>query len=249
MKPQPYNRKNRFFSGLTRTQVFLTIFGALFVLCWVFVLGIFVGRGYVSDTISKAFTDQIQKLQSEKNALMEKYLAQGKKADIPQEDVVNPPLDFYKNLSKKESETHVVTPQPTPKPVPEREIRKESETHLGSPPAAPKPIPESETRKETKEPLPEAKTPKERPEPVNGLGTMMVQIGSYREEATAQSSVKRLQEKGYSAQIKSKEIPLKGGKWFRVQIGPLKNKSEAEKMVKKLEQDGFRAVMLENNPL
>ena len=68
MKPQPYNRKKRFFIELSRTQMFLSIAGALFILSWIFILGIFVGRGYVSDTITRTFTDQIQKLQEEKKA-------------------------------------------------------------------------------------------------------------------------------------------------------------------------------------
>ncbi|MFH0786808.1 MAG: SPOR domain-containing protein [Pseudomonadota bacterium] len=226
MKPQPYNRKKRFFFELSRTQTFFCIAGALFVLSWAFILGIFVGRGYVSDTITQAFHDQVRKLQAEKKALTDKYLAQEKKAEIPQDEIVKPRLDFFNNkLSRKGNENIQVTaPQPTPKPPVELEVKKESQA-----------------------PSPEAKVPKEQPVTFSESGAFLVQIGSYREEATAQSSVKRLHEKGYQAFLKTKEIPQKGGKWFRVQVGPLKTRAEAEKMIKKLEHDGFHAVLLNSN--
>jgi cell division protein FtsN len=77
--------------------------------------------------------------------------------------------------------------------------------------------------------------------------SVIIQIGSYREEATAQSSVTRLSDKGYQAHLRMKDIPQKGGKWFRVQIGPFKSRSEAEKTMIKLGHDGFQAVVLEKN--
>ncbi len=237
MKPKPYNRKKQYFIEMSRSQLFLSIAGALFVLCWIFILGIFVGRGYVSDTITRTFTDKIQKLQEEKKALTDKYLVQEKKADIPKEEILDPKLDFYDKLSKKEPDTTLQTvPKPTPKPSPVEE-----KTNLSGKPDS------LETKKETKETATEIKVPKVSPENTSQNGSFMIQIGSYREEATAQSSVKRLSEKGYQAHLRMKDIPQKGGKWFRIQIGPFKTKPEAEKMVKKLEHDGFQTVVLENN--
>jgi cell division protein FtsN len=103
------------------------------------------------------------------------------------------------------------------------------------------------TKKETKETAAEVKNPKMSQENTSPNGSVMIQIGSYREEATAQSSVKRLSDKGYQAHIRMKDIPQKGGKWFRVQVGPFKGRLEAEKMVIRLGHDGFQAVVLEKN--
>lgn len=237
MKPKPYNRKKRFFIELSRSQMFLSIAGALFILSWIFILGIFVGRGYVSDTISRTFTDKIQKLQEEKKALMDKYLGQEKKADIPQEEILNPSLDFFNKPSQKETVTTQQTaPRPTPKPFP-----LEAKNGLSGKPDS------LETKNETKTPPAETKISKGSPENLGEPGSFIVQIGSYREEATAQSSVKRLSEKGYQAHLRMKDIPQKGGKWFRVQIGPFKSRFEAEKALIKLEHDGFRAVVLDKN--
>jgi len=236
MKPQPYNRKKRFFIEMSRSQLIFSIAAALFILSWVFILGIIVGRGYVSETISRAFNEQIQKLQQEKKALMDKYLAVEKKPDIPQEDILKPQLDFYDKLSKKGAGSYQMTsPQPTPKPSPGGEAKMDSTGKSSS---------TMETKKESPT---ESKTTKDLVGTYGEPGSFMVQIGSYREEATAQSSINRLNEKGYQALLKTKEIPEKGGKWFRVQIGPFKTKTEAEKILKKLEHDGFQAVVLENN--
>jgi cell division protein FtsN len=237
MKPKPYNRKKRYFIELSRSQMFLSITGALFILSWIFILGIFVGRGYVSDTITRTFTDKIQKLQEEKKVLMDKYLGQEKKADIPQEEILNPSLDFFNKPSPKETVTTQQTaPRPTPKPSP-----LETKNGLSGKPDL------LETKNESKAPPAETKIPKGSQENLGEPGSFIVQIGSYREEATAQSSVKRLSEKGYQTHLRMKDIPQKGGKWYRVQIGPFKSRFEAEKALIKLEHDGFRAVVLDKN--
>jgi cell division protein FtsN len=225
-KPQPYNRKKRFIVELSRTQLFLSIMGVLFVLTWAFILGIFVGRGYVPDSITQTIQNQFRKLQSGKKALTDKYLAQEKKAEIPQEEVVNPRLEFFnKKQSAKGNETVQLTvPQPTPKPQEEKEIKKE-----------------------TPQPIQATKVPAEKTETPNGANGILIQIGSYREETSALSSIKRLQEKGYQPLLQTKELPQKGGRWFRVQLGPFKTKSEAQALIKKLERDGFQAVLLEKN--
>lgn len=254
MKPTPYNRKKRFFIELSRSQMFLSIAGALFIVSWIFILGIFVGRGYVSDTISRTFTEKIQKLQEEKKALMEKYLVQEKKADIPQEKILNPSLEFFDKPAQKETAvTRQMTPQPTAKPItPEvkdnsslKPDSPENKNEIKAPPLTAKvaKIPPVET----KAPPVETKVAKASPRNLPESGEFIVQIGSYREEPTAQSSMKRLSEKGYPAQLKLKDIPQKGGKWYRVQIGPFKNRLEAEKTLIRLEHDGFQAVVLDKN--
>lgn len=250
MKPKPYNRRKRFLFELSRLQMLLSITGVLFILTWVFILGVIVGRGYVSDTITRTFNDQIQKLQQEKKALMDKYLAQEKKPDLSQEEILKPKnLDFYNDLPQKDTGgTHLKIPQPTAKPP-------APPTQAG---AQEKSIPKEPLKETPKEPLkatakepgkgppsqPESKVSKESPKKNTGF---MVLVGSYREEATAQSSVKRLQEKKYQAFLKAKDIPQKGGKWFRVQVGPYDSRAEAEQMVKKLERDGFQAVPIESD--
>jgi len=263
MKPKPYNRKKRFLFELSRLQMLLGITGALFIVTWVFVLGVIVGRGYVSDSITRTFDDQIKKLQQEKKALMEKYLVQEKKPDLSQEEIVKPKnLDFYNELSQKNSGgTQLKIPQPAVKPpeaqtkpeAQEKKLPKESEpprepvkTAGKEPAKEPVKEPAKETVKAPSLP-PESKVSKETKEALKKSGSHLVLVGSYREEATAQSSVKRLQGKQYHAYLKAKDIPQKGGKWFRILMGPYPSRAEAEKMVQKLGHDGFQAIPIEND--
>jgi cell division protein FtsN len=261
MKPKPFNRSKRYLLELSRSQLFFSIAGLLFILSWVFILGIFVGRGYVSETITKTFTDKIQQLQEEKKALTEKYLAQSQAGDQPQEEILEPKLDFYQKLSGKESpSTQETVPKPTPQTQglgtqsPGRELPNPQEMKI--PPKTPvvenkvpKPTVPAEIRKPVNEPLPETKTAKSTPSTLNdpAAGPFIIQLGSYRDEAVALAGMKRLNEKGYKAQVRSKDLPQKGGKWFRIQLGPFKTRFEAEKTVMKLEHDGFQGVVLGNN--
>ena len=117
-QPQPYNRRKRFFVEMSRTQLLISIAAVLFVLSWVFILGIIVGRGIVADTITSAMKTQIQKLQQEKKSLMDKYLGAEQGKTGSSEQILKPQLDFYDNLSKKNQEPLVMkVPQPTLPPT------------------------------------------------------------------------------------------------------------------------------------
>lgn len=266
MKPKPYNRKKRFFIELSRSQLFLSITGALFIVSWIFILGIFVGRGYVSDTISRTFTQKIQKLQEEKKALMEKYIVQERKDSGPKEEILDPPLEFFNKPSQREIAVTQTAPHPTAKPVfPEAQgtlsdkpgsLETKTESKTPSIESKVAKVPSIETKvskpptgetKTSKTPVVETKGTKAPQENPIKSGLFIVQIGSYREEPTAQSCIKRLSEKGYQAQLKLKDIPQKGGKWYRVQVGPYPSRLEAEKALIRLEHDGFRAVVLDKN--
>jgi cell division protein FtsN len=264
-QPQPYNRRKRFFVEMSRTQLLISIAAVLFVLSWVFILGIIVGRGIVADTITSAMKTQIQKLQQEKKSLMDKYLGpeQGKTASS--EQILKPQLDFYDNLSKKNQEPLVMkVPQPTLPPT--------ATTPLETQPPSPRPAeragsqapPLPPLEKKMSEPL-KAAAPKPA-EPIVGqapapaekknteppkaaavqTGDFVLQLGAYREEATAQTIIQRLSGKDYQAQVMAKDLPAKGGKWYRVRIGPFKNREEAEKMAKRLERDGFQSIIIGN---
>jgi cell division protein FtsN len=276
-QPQPYNRRKRFFIEMSRAQLLISIAAVLFVLSWVFILGIIVGRGIVADTITKAMQNQVQKLQQEKKSLMDKYLGaeQGKTASS--EQILKPQLDFYDNLSKKNQEPLVMkVPQPTLPPTTTTPQETKAPAEAPKAPVTPPPLPKPVERagnqapalqplgKKIAEPL---KAPAPKPaESVVGkapasaekkiaeppktaavqTGDFVLQLGAYREEATAQTVIQRLSGKGYQAQVMAKDLPNKGGKWYRVRIGPFKNREEAEKMAKRLEQDGFQSIIVGN---
>ena len=143
-QPQPYNRRKRFFIEMSRTQLLISIAAVLFVLSWVFILGIIVGRGIVADTITSAMKTQIQKLQQEKKGLMDKYLGAEPGKTASSDQILKPQLDFYDNLSKKNQEPLVMkVPQPTLPPTttapPETKAPAEPPKALETKPPSPRP--------------------------------------------------------------------------------------------------------------
>lgn len=259
MKPKPYNRSKRYLLELSRSQLLIGLVGLLLILCVVFVLGIFVGQGYVSETITRAFTEKIQKLEQEKKEWMEKYLAMPQTSGHAKEEVVEPRLDFYRELPGKGTAPHEeFIPKPTPPspsgsaadkipPVqtPGESLGREKASTQPLPPASAKaeavpkkgrPDPKIETK--------ETKTPQVKQEA--GPTALVVQVGAYRDESAARALAKRLTAKGYPVRVQGKDLPEKGGKWYRVQIGPYPNRFEAERTVIRLDHDGFRGVVVEN---
>jgi DedD protein len=185
-------------------------------------------------------------LQSEKNELMKQVGVSDQTAAQGQDDFLRPKLDFYDKLAKKgETEPLPATPPPStqiPVPAPQvlpQPVPAEPAKTMTIPPVVEKP------KAEKKEPPPESKVKKEAKGSPADTGLFMLQIGAYREEAVAQSSMNRLKEKGYPAHLSLKDIPQKGGKFYRVQLGPFKSKDEAEKMQAKLSQDGFQAIFIQ----
>lgn len=272
-QPQPYNRRKRFFIEMSRTQLLISIAAVLFVLSWVFILGVIVGRGIVADTITLTLKNQIQKLQQEKKSLMDKYLGAEPGKTASSDQILKPQLDFYDNLSKKNQGPLVMkVPQPTLPPTtaapPETEAPAEPPKALETKAPSPRP---AETAGSQAPPLvgkkmPELlKAPAPKPaEPVIGkapaplekkiteppkaaavqTGDFVLQLGAYREEFTAQTVIQGLSGKGYQAQVMAKDLPAKGGKWYRVRIGAFKTREEAGKMAKRLEQDGFQSIIV-----
>lgn len=267
-QPQPYNRRKRFFVEMSRTQLLVSIAAVLFVLSWVFILGIIVGRGIVADTITSAMKTQIQKLQQEKKALMDKYLGSEQDKTASSAPILKPQLDFYDNLSKKNQEPLVMkVPQPTPPPAATTPLETKAPAATAFPP---EPAAPPATKAPTAVPrTPETKLPAGKPaEPVVGkapaippvekkipeppkfataqTGDFALQLGAYREEAQAQTVIQRLSGKGYQAQVIAKDLPAKGGKWYRIRIGPFKSREETERMLKRLEHDGFQSIIVGN---
>ena len=247
-QPQPYNRRKRFFIEMSRTQLLISVAAVLFVLSWVFILGIIVGRGIVADTITLTLKNQIQKLQQEKKSLMDKYLGAEPGKTDSSEQILKPQLDFYANLAKKDQGPLVMkVPQPTLPPT----TTAPPETKApGAPPKALEtkpPLPRPAETAGSQGPAPVEKKIIEPPKAAAvQIGDFVLQLGAYREEATAQTVIQGLSGKGYQAQVTAKDIPAKGGKWHRVRIGPFKNREEAEKMAKRLEHDGFQSIIVDN---
>ncbi len=206
--------------------------GLFFFACgWMFVLGIFVGRG----TAPVQF--DIKKLQEElaslKAAVIKKERlrfkidpgAAGNKTD----------MDFYEGLKKSESSAEhkkkqlQVASKQNKKPLPsatdlerkKRDTREKADAVDSSPKGLPA---GSGSGAETE-------------------NKITIQVASSKDPEAADRMVAKLKDKWYPAYRTVAEIPGKGV-WYRVRIGSFKRKSEAQSTLERLKKDKIDAVLL-----
>jgi len=203
-----------------RIGKYLTI---LFVSVWMFVLGVFVGRG----TAPVKF--DIEKLSKElaqlKKADMQKQMARVKiDSDAFQSKT---DLEFYEELKKT-------------KKIPE--TRTHSDKSGGNATSGKKPqqvqkkAPENNksTSKSTRK-IPPAAASKSTATIEKNL---TIQAASLKDRQEAQELVDKLKKKGYPAYKTIGMVPEKGV-WFRVRVGQYGSREEAVGTIKRLEKDGY----------
>lgn len=100
-----------------------------------------------------------------------------------------------------------------------------------APPSTPRPQQTRATPRPTPPPTPRAQSPGPTP-----LTRLTIQVGAFRERAAAQSIVRRLKEKGYSAYM----APVTEG-LYNVRVGSFTNREDAERIANQLEtQEKFK---------
>ena len=137
------------------------------------------------------------------------------------------------------------SPLPTPKPAPSTPgSRPTATTPTPSIRSIPSPAKPKATAKATPTPAPtSAKTqprPAAKPAPAKPVATplnrLTIQVGAFKERAAAESIVKRLKGKGYSAYL----VPVSEG-LFNVRVGSFTDREDAERILSKLEtQEKFK---------
>lgn len=158
-----------------------------------------------------------------------------------------PDLSFYDDL--KSPDRPAVEPVPRPRtpppaaetPVPGRaeavpaatpvaptaSTRQEAppggarEPAAGAPDAEPAPAPAPTVRATPPPPPPEAKPAPRAPQPI-----FTIQVGSFRDRASAEEQARHLAAQGVGAQVVSASV--EGRTWYRVQVGRFENRSDAE---------------------
>lgn len=230
-------KKGRTFQVEMRAgSLFLWGGGLLFLLVWIFALGILVGRGSLpADKAVGELKEQIGKLQE---------IARRDRArrDEPEEEPAeSPKLAFYEKLATKKDEAlerRTTRSEPAvKKPVraapPERPARE------------PEPIPESaeKVRKAEPEPSrPAERSPPEKPSaraeetrvppPVaerDGLlvkARFTVQVAATTTRSAAEAMIQRLKRKGHPAYYY--DVEVNGTTYYRVRCGRFLSRTEAE---------------------
>ncbi|MBU2497426.1 MAG: SPOR domain-containing protein [Proteobacteria bacterium] len=208
-------------SSKKKVQIQMTSFSILlwgiclfFLLGWIFLLGILVGRGFLPATVPgiSELKDQINKLQE----MITSNKTSGTKPNKKEE--VDPKLAFYERLSTKKDEAS-------------HKEEESAKTQIGS---AEKPQQKKMVDVKKEPNLKEgAKPPKREPESVAAPGGVFtVQLASLEEKSGAERMIKVLSEKGYEAYYY--EAVVRGKTYFRIRCGRFTNRDEAEAFAKKL---------------
>lgn len=208
--------KKRYQIEVTSLTLFLWAFCALFFVAWIFVLGIFVGRGFLpgADSALVDLKTQVTKLQE--------MMARNKRVEpeSQKKESIDEMLAFYEKLeSKKDEAKRKEQSAPTTK----NGARAGSSLGTGN-----------ETSKKENLGTVEPSRPGQgdRTAPPPGKGIYTVQLASLEEKGKAETMVKDLTSRGYDAYFY--DVRVKGKTFYRVRCGRFMTRDEASVYASKL---------------
>jgi len=211
---------------LTALSAVLWCVFLFFLLTWIFVLGILVGRGFFPGTVSTIsdLRSQIQKLQNVVGT-KESYESVSSRKEEPA-----PKLDFYKQLeSKKEVVKNRWKSEHEPDAL---KVSLKEEKGTSPPEKVPDKKIQPEPKKTEEKPLEE----KSLPAPVKANYT--VQIASLGDKTKAETMISKLIDHGFDAYYY--EAVVGGKRYYRVRCGKFETREEAELYGLRLEtQEGI----------
>jgi hypothetical protein len=218
------SNKKRSSTQWTRKGLTLWICLTFFACAWMFVLGIFVGRG----TVPVRF--DIEKLQNEladlKEALLKKELNRYK-LDSPSAENITP-LGFPEALKHTGDEERLKAniPKENSKPLSNITVSKPKNTLVSR---------KTATFRKNK-PVAFIKSAKEN-------NTFTIQVAALKDSKIADNMVAKLKAKGYPAYKSMGKIPEKGI-FYRVRIGSYKNREEAGSTFNQLKKQNMEAMIV-----
>ncbi|MBI5552574.1 MAG: SPOR domain-containing protein [Desulfobacterales bacterium] len=210
----------------------------LFMLGWMFVLGILVGRGTVAlPRKSKVLSNDLAELkendlQKEREAIASMAKASSdQNLTYPEALKMAPPKSTVQPRPSATPAKPKATPAPTAATKPKEDF-----------PAQPTPGPQAAKKSEASvAPKPEAPPA---PEPLaSAKGRFTVQVAAFRDLESANKLVAALRGKGYPAYQLRNENDAKEA-WFRVRVGAFDNRPDADGTLKKLQSEKFKAVVV-----
>ena len=160
-------------------------------------------------------------------------LDKGRPAAAPSTKAVKPtPTPTPKAVATPKPAT---TTAPRPSPTPETRV-----ADAGAPPApSVGPRPEAATVKSAAKPAPSAAAPK------SAVPSFTIQVGAFKDKATADSVVTRLKSKGFAAYLIAPESD--GSALFNVRVGSYPARADAERVQTKLrDQEKFKPFIVKN---
>jgi len=222
-KASPKKKKSS--TQWTGKGVTLWICLTFFACAWMFVLGIFVGRG----TVPVKF--DMEKLENElaalKEAVIKKEFDRYKLDSNSSENKTK--MDFYEALKNTGEEERLKAdiPQNKPTPLPKKAVSKTK-----------KPVVSKKTVT-----APKAKTATFRKSAEDNKN-FTIQVAALKDPKVADNLVANLKKKGYPAYRSIGKIPGKGI-FYRIRIGSFKNRAEAGSTFNRLKKEKIKAIIVQ----
>lgn len=209
-----------------RRKLAIWVFLTFFACAWMFVLGIFVGRG----TVPVQF--DIEKLRQEladlKKTVIEKELNQYQIESGTAKNKTE--MEFYEKLKNNSDEDQ---------PAADKTIQKR------------KPLPKKEGSGKTKTgsikktaTVPKDKTADLSKAAEENNKNYTLQVAALKDSSAADKLVANLKKRGYPAYSSIGKIPGKGI-WYRVRVGYFKNRTEAGHTLNRLNKDHLKAIIVQ----
>ncbi|MDL2268710.1 SPOR domain-containing protein [Desulfosarcina sp. OttesenSCG-928-A07] len=212
-----------------------------FMMSWMFVLGVMVGRGCAPVTfdISKLEKDLVARRQT---ATREEQTAVEKAVRGESEKT---PLVFYDALTSDETDADVsilsknaASRQSDGEPVHKARsplMGKDGAAQPASrpPESAGAPVAAAAPRPEASSPQPAAAT----------TGDLTIQVAATKDGEAAERIVVNLKKEGYASYLSRIVVPGKG-LWFRVRVGSYQSREQAEKDMARLKQAQWQPILM-----
>ena len=198
-------------------------FCLFFLLAWIFVLGILVGRGFLPGGITA-----ISDLKSQFGKLGEIVDQDGtKRLDPPKKTDPEPELAFYEKLSNKKTEA---------KTPPKKETKSPPKKDMTGPTKTPgqQTLGGLETMEKRRKGDVKASPPERDPKDYTDKMMYTVQLASLGNKKKAEALIKDLEAKGYPAYFY--DVRVKGRTYYRVRCGRFASRREAGRYSKEMER-------------
>jgi cell division protein FtsN len=216
---------------LTNKQLVFYFLAGATLLISSFLLGVMVGRGVDAgggDVLAAKPVHEDKIVQEEgpkgqASAAPDLTYNQRLESEKPQEDLEKPASAESQKPAKASKGRGSALASPTPKPSPKADVSSPEATPSAapSPKATPSPKPSTDASPATA---------------AAATGPFTIQVGAFKDKASADSIVGRLKGKGYSAFVVATD-----GDLFNVRVGTYPSKTDAEKAMRQLrDEEKFR---------
>lgn len=233
-RSNPKKMAKKYVIGLTMKHIILISLAFLFVLLWIFSLGVIVSRGLLNDAVN-SLTELKQKeiaTLGPKETHDEQMTPPKSVIPIKEEE-----LTFYKELTEKKE---IAKDKALPESL-ENEKKpevKKPETEKQTSPQKVSPTPDNIAKKE------ETLTTEEKINRIRArIQNYNVQVAALKDIHETKDMVKKLNDLGYPAYYY--QTSVKGEAYYRIRCGPFSTLDEAKKQAGRLsERQGFKPFII-----